>query len=1034
MARNWYQRPVLVFFVFLSFCLIMAFAARNMELGQSSSSSYHLFSVEFDYFGMDAESLESLITLPLEEAVMGLPGLMDMEIQCQYGKVSGTFYFYPTEKQKNVYLWLRDKVDTLYRDLPQGVQKPRILSSAASGAGKDRVLSIAIPVNQSSSDNQGLRSFLENQLKPQLESVEGVSQVVVAGGGVDEILLQFNPDRMAAGNINPMALGQIIQEANTVAPGTWLQQGGKRLPLVFETQIQQLEHIRQLPVQTGKGVAQFEHFAQISRQQRPPEELVRVNGEECLSLVVHASYDGNLMAISRACRKIIDEALQDDVNQDDWHQDFSGLAYQLLYDRGEELSQIMKNILVALAQSLLLILILVPAFFPQARITGLVLLFLPTTVLWTGGQLNLLGFSLNRHTLSGITIALGLVADTAFVVAEFWNQSRWKNAAVVGDRQDFFQGIGSLQRSMVASSLTTILVFLPLYFLDSLVPGIREVAVTMGLMILNSLVLGGFFLPVFLEIATDTGYVLFPQTVSQPVEAILVKKSLILCDFTRNRQKTCLAILCCLSVLPILLALVAGKNLTLEENPSFITASVEYPTDTAASVIDQEVAPFIQEVKKLEGITFVTSRSTTGVCQLEIGIDSSRVTGKKATQQLLDSIQRLSSHLHSGYLHVNIQQHGGKQVHEIQVAVVGDESQQCKDYARRCIEASGNNSSIVQGVLNFKEAETVVLVRPQLQQLARIGLELDQVAQSLRWLIFGPVVDKWIQASGEEDIRVVGKTAEAASSHLEAALGKNSLTGESLSKKMNLSQLSSMTIPIVASGKVDSAGGAGGLPLSALAQVELQPGRGRLYRLNGRPCAYFTLQVAASSTQDAKQLVEDFLEDFPLERGYSYHFSRQVHELSKKYQILALALVASVVGIFLLLCALREKPLEAFLVSTLIPSSLALPVLVLALLGKTWESGDIVGMVLVAGLGVNNGIYLIQSTNEYMFIQIRDKIASIFITSLSTIIGAIPLLLCESGSFAASLAFFMVWGTAGSLLTTLLVFPAVIDFFYRRNR
>ena len=1030
MAKNWYQRPVLVFFVFLSFCLMMAFAARNMELGQSASSSYHLFSVEFDYYGMDAESLESLIALPLEEAIMGLPGLMDMEIQCQYGQVRGTFYFYPTEKQKNVYLWLRDKVDTLYRDLPQGVQKPRIRSSAATGAGKDSVLSIAIPVNQSSKDNQGLRSFLENQLKPQLESVEGVSQVVVAGGGVDEILLQFNPDRMAAGNINPMALGQIIQEANSVAPGTWLQLGGKRLPLVFETQIQQLEHIRQLPVQTGKGVAQFEHFAQISRRQRPPEELVRVNGEECLSLVVHASYDGNLMSISRACRKIIDESLQDDLHQDD----FSGLEYQLLYDRGAELAQIMKNILVALAQSLLLILLLVPAFFPQARITGLVLLFLPTTVLWTGGQLNLLGFSLNRHTLSGITIALGLVADTAFVVAEFWNQTRWNHAVVVGDSGDFFNGIGSLQRSMVASSLTTILVFLPLYFLDSLVPGIREVAVTMGLMIVNSLILAGFFLPVFLEIGRETRQLLLPQSVSQSVEEVFLKKSLLLCTFTRIRRKFCLVILCCVSVLPLLLALVAGKNLTLEENSSFITASVEYPTDTAASVIDQEVTVFIQEVKKLEGITFVTSRCTTGVCQLEIGIDSAAVTGKKATQQLLDSIQSLSSHLHSGYLHLNVQQHEGKQVHEIQVAVVGDESQQCKDYARRCIEASGNNSSIVQGVLNFKEAETVVLVRPQLPQLARVGLELDQVAQSLRWLIFGPVVDKWIQASGEEDIRVVGKIAETNSRHLEAALGENFLTGESNSKKMNLSQLESMTIPIVASGKVDSAGGAGGLPLSALAQVELQPGRGKLYRLNGRPCAYFTLQVAAASTQEAKQLVENYLQDFPLEKGYSYHLSRQIRELSQQYQILALVLVASVVGIFLLLCALREKPLEAFLVSILIPSSLALPVLVLALLGKTWESGDIVGMVLVAGLGVNNGIYLIQSTKEYMFIQIQDKIASIFITSLSTIIGAIPLLLCESGSFAASLSFFMVWGTAGSLLISLLVFPAVIDFFYRRNR
>lgn len=1023
MTRNWYQRPVLVFFVFMSVSLIMVFSARNLKLGQSSNSSYHLFSVEFDYYGMDAESLESLIALPLEEALLGLPGLMDMEIQCQYSKVYGTFYFYPRENKKNIYLWLRDKVDTLYRDLPQAVQKPRIFSSDTSGSGGDQVLSIAIPINQKNQGNQGLRSFLENQLQRQLEAVEGVSQVVVTGGGVDEILLQFNPDRMAAGNINPMALGQIIQEANSVASGTWLQQEGKKIPLVFETQIQELNHIRQLPVQTGKDVAQFEHFAEITRAQRSSEELVRVNGEECLSLVVHGSYDGNLMEISKQCLKIIEETLQQGAS--------SQLNYQILYDRGEELAQIMQNLFVALAQSLLLILLLVPAFFPQARITGLLLLFLPTTVLWTWGQLSVLGFSLNRHTISGITIALGLVADTAFVVAEFWIQKRWKEGFITGEKIDFFQGIAPLQRSMVASSATTIFVFVPLYFLDSLVPGIGDVAVTMALMILNSLVLGGFFLPVFMEIGKDSRLLLLPQYLNQPVEDYVVKKSLALCLFTRKKRKSCLVFLSCLSLLPVFLAIVAGKNLTLEENSSFLSASVEYPVDTAASVIDQEVQNFIQKVKKLPNVSFVTSRTTTGVCRLEMGLHEA---GKKNTQQLIDSIQNLSHHLHSGYLHLNLQQYEGKQVHEIQVAVVGDEGQLCKDFARRCVEGSQSNKSIVQGVMNFKEAETVVLVRPHRQQLARIGLELEQVAQSLRWLIFGPVVDKWIQSSGEEDIRVVGKIAEADSSLHEQALTENSATGDSRSKKINLSQLESMTIPIVASGKVDSAGGAGGLPLSALAQVELQPGRGRLYRLNGRPCAYFTLQVAAASTQDAKKLVENFLQDFPLEKGYSYHLSRQIRELSQKYKVLTLALVAAVLGIFLLLCALRERPLEAFLVATLIPSSFALPLLVLAILGKTWECGDIVGMVVVAGLGVNNGIYLIQSIKKYMFIQIQDKIASIFVTSLSTIIGAIPLLLCESDSFAASLSFFMVWGTAGSLLITLLVFPAVIDFFYRRYR
>ena len=647
----------------------------------------------------------------------------------------------------------------------------------------------------------------------------------------------------------------------------------------------------------------------------------------------------------------------------------------------------------------------------------------------TGEEYNELRLSVDWKPLTSGQAERGL-AHTAFVVAEFWIQRRWREGSIAGEKADFFQGIAPLQRSMVASSLTTIFVFVPLYFLDSLVPGIGEVAVTMALMILNSLVLGGFFLPVFLEIGKDTRLLILPQYLNQPVEGLVIEKSLMLCSFTRQKRKACLALLSCLSLLPLLLAFAAGKNLTLEENSSFLSASVEYPVDTAASVIDQEVKIFVQKVKELPSISFVTSRSTTGVCRLEIGLHEA---GKKSTQQLIDSIKNLSHHLHSGYLHLNLQQHEGKQVHEIQVAVVGDDGQLCKDFARRCVEGSQSNKSIVQGVMNFKEAETLVLVHPHRQQLARIGLELEQVVQALRWLIFGPVVDKWIQSSGEEDIRVVGKTGGAdASPHVLAHSEKS--TGESSSKTMNLSQLESMTIPIVASGKVDSAGGAGGVPLSALAQVELQPGRGRLYRLNGRPCAYFTLQVAAASTQDAKKLVENYLQDFPLEKGYSYHLSRQVRELSQRYQVLALALAAAVLGIFLLLCALRERPLEALLVSTLIPSSLALPLLVLAILGKTWESGDIVGMVLVAGLGVNNGIYLIQSTKEYMIIQIRDKIASIFVTSLSTIIGAIPLLLCESGSFAASLSFFMVWGTAGSLLITLLVFPAIIDFFYRRYR
>lgn len=1007
MTRTWYQRPVLVFFLFSAFSLVMAFLARNMELGQSSSSPYHVFSVRFDYFGMDAQSMEELIAIPLEESVLGMPGLMDMESHSQYGQCSSVFYFYPQQEKKSVYLSLRDKVDSLYQQLPQAVQKPRIYSSDGNSGGGGTVISLVVP---NAGKSAGIRSYLENQLKGQLESVEGVSEVVVAGGGLQEILVQFQQDRMAAGNINPMAIGQLIQEANDVAEGSYLEGGGRRIPLVFDTRIQNLDQIRQLPLQTGKGVAQLSHFAQIQRHQREPEEIVRVNGEECLSLLVNASYDGNLMEISRHCRRILSES------------QLSSHDYRILYDRGQEFSQIIRNILVALAQSLVLILLLVPCFFPQWRITGLLLLFLPATVLWTWGQLQLMGFSLNRHTLSGMTIALGLVADTPFVVAEFWTSRRRQKGR-------FFRELGGIQWSMVASSLTTIFVLLPLYFLDYIVPGIREVALTMALMVTNSLMLASFFFPVFLEVGSGPRRLVLPCQLYLPVKRLFLERCLLLGNYTRRWQQLCLSILCLTVALPLVLSMMAGKNLTLEEDSSYLSASVEYDTDMSAAAIDEELGEFIQAVGQLPGITFVTSRSTTGVCRLEMGL-----APQSNPTQLEDEIQRLSHLIKKGSLHLNLAAVRERQVHQIQVAVVGDQPELCRQYARRYVEAATKMESVRQAVMNFKEPETLVLVRPQRQQLARIGLTLEDLAQSLRWLIFGPVVDKWIQSQGtagatdgEVDIRVVGQSPE------ESASGGNYEEGGSLQSKMNLSQLESMTVPIVAAGKVDSAGGAGGLPLSALAQVELQPGTGKLYRLNGRPCAYFTLQVAAASTDAARNQVQSLLDSLPMERGYSCHFSREIQQLSRHYSILALSLVAAVVGIYLILCALRERPLEALLVSLLIPASLCLPVLVLALMGRSWESGHLVGMVMVAGLSVNNGIYLIESTKEYMVINIQEKLVSILITSLSTIVGSLPLLLSDSGSFSAALAFFMVWGTAGSLVVSLLVFPAVIDHFYRRT-
>ncbi|MDR1971761.1 MAG: efflux RND transporter permease subunit [Treponema sp.] len=951
------------FFIFIIITILSAFAFWNGKGFNAEPESHFVYRIRFEYFGMDAGEMEKLIAAPLEEGISALGNVAEIRTVCDYGLTETTVFFnrnsrrglggQGTEKKK-VYLALRDTVDSLYRDLPQAVQKPRIYESG----GRRPFLSAAILADEGESLNH-LRTYLEHNLKGELENLEGVGEVVVSGGSVSEVHIKFDPDRGAETGLNPAALGGMVQDANVLSPGAIRYGEETNEQIQFKTRIGDLEEIKELPVKAGEEISALRYFADIGLGPREQREIFTLDGRECAGISITAVPGANLMTLSRRCRELLETT-----------------TCQILRDEGEVQREMIRGMAAALIQSFAAVIIIIPFFFSSLRAVLLIILFLPVCVIWSLGFLRIINMGIDQYVLSGLSISLGLAIDPWLVIASSAER------------------VKELSRGIAASAFTTLLVIFPLCFLDSITPGIQRSALAVMAMVANSLVLGLFFFAPFLgpprgETAKKTGPAKkaggLPRRVCRAAAALGYLAS----SFALGRRRIAVTIYAVLGLSAFVLFFYSGKNLNLQFRLPLLYVSAEFESSKSAAAVHRDLEDLGRAIRKEQGVRFVGLECRNGAGEFEIGFDGT-VTGRG---DLADRILSLSPLLGDGFLYVPDAEAGFKSgLYEIEVTAVSAEGERSRELAREGAEIAGKLGGTVQTVLNFKDPAAVIAFTPDREVLAKSGLTVRDLASSLRWLLFGPVTGKWLQGDREIDIRVMGR----------------GLAGGSRSSLANLALPSS----------------SGPIRLETLGALEELPGEGAIYRRDGRRVSYFTVHLAAGSASAAAETLRENL-NRNRERGSGFLLPRELETLDRRYAIIFLVFMGSFAGIFLVLLGMTEKLKTALRICSIIPVSCALPLLVKFLCRSPLEIGDAVALVAIAGLSVNNGVFLEESRFSAPRFKIRDKIIPILVTSLTGITGAVPLALLGGEGLSASLSRSILWGIAGSLLASLFLFPAL---------
>ena len=526
------RRRVTVAMFTISFLLFGLIALGNLKVNLLPDLSYPTLTVRTEYTGAAPTEIETLISEPVEEAVGVVKGLRKLKSVSRTGQSDVVLEFAWGTDMDQATLDVRDKMESL--NLPLEAAPPVLLRFNPS---TEPILRIALAAKGTADAGEGevirqlteLRRYADDDLKKKLEPVEGVAAVKVGGGLEDEIQVDIDQQRLAQLNLPIDTVIQRLGQENVNVSGGRLEEGSQRYLVRTVNQFASVEEMRDMLVTTqgpdggaaqsaaeqmarvaaatgsadamaaaasvqstssgGNAVAggmpiRLRDVAEVRQGYKEREAIIRLGGREAVELAIYKEGDANTVATADAIEARlaqIREQVPDDI-------ELTVIDDQSLFIR-HAISDVKKDAVIGGMLAILIIFL----FLRDGWSTFVISLSLPVSIITTFFFMGQLGLSLNVMSLGGLALATGLVVDDSIVVLESIAKARERGlgvleAAIVGTRE--------VSMAVVASTLTTIAVFLPLVFVEGIAGELfRDQALTVAIAIAISLVVSMTLIP-----------------------------------------------------------------------------------------------------------------------------------------------------------------------------------------------------------------------------------------------------------------------------------------------------------------------------------------------------------------------------------------------------------------------------------------------------------------------------------------------------------------------------------------------------------
>jgi len=1004
------SRPVLTSMIALIVIILGAVALSRLPVDLMPDVTYPTISISTSYSQASPLSMEELITRPIEEAIAAVPGVQEISSRSSEGNSNVSVRFAWGSDLDAASNDIRDRLDRIISRLPDGASRPslRKFDAAAAPVIMLGVVSDLEPIT--------VRQILEDQVSYRLERVDGVASVNIFGGLSREVHINIDPHKLNAMNIPLDQVVTRIRAANVNRPTGTLMRGNHqitvRVPGVFEN----LDELRQTVImQTGGASVYLGDIAEVVDSSSKVTRLVRINGSPGVQISINKQSGTNTVRVARG----VTEELQE-INRS-----IPQIEILPLVDSSVYISQSISNVtLSALLGGILAILILL-FFLRNLGSTAVIATAIPISVMATFGLLYFNGFTLNLMTIGALALGIGQLLDNSIVVME--NIYRHKELGKPAN-EAAVDGAGEVGAPILASTLTSVVVFLPLLFMRGMT-GImfQQLAFVVVFSLLCSLVTALTLVPMLSSkyLGKESSSAAEPRRISQSVGRILGRMDLlykrILAWSLDHRLKTSL-IGVALLVLAILLSGLIGSELMPMADEGEIRVSMDMEAGTRLEVVNAKM----QDIERhLDGIPEITNlittvgggwwgASNTGSVRISLIGKSER---QRSDEEIASEIRQKLANIPGGRIRVRTVTNnrltrslgggGGR----IEIQVRGHEMEEAYALAAKIQSALESVDGITDVNLSRTAGAPEDLLIIDRLKAAELGLSIQQISSALETVLSGNTAGEFVDHGKEYPIRVQVKNAD----------------------QMPIEELLSLSV-------TNSFGNS--IVLRNVIEVTSSESSTVIERVNQERMIDVSANLFGRNISRVISDIQAELDQIPVPLGFGVEIVGDYKEQQESFRELFIGIVLALVLIYMVMASQFESLKDPFIVMFSVPFAFIGVVAILLLTDTTFNIQSYIGLIMLGGIVVNNAILLVDTTNNLRRkdgYELREAIETagqrrlrpILMTALSTVLGLTPMALGmgEGGETQAPLARAVVGGILSATFITLVLIPVVYSFF-----
>jgi HAE1 family hydrophobic/amphiphilic exporter-1 len=1019
LARASVHRPIFTVMVTLIVIILGAVSLYRIPVDLMPDVTFPTLTVSTLYENASPSEIEELITRPVEEAMSAVPGVEEVSSVSSEGNSNVRVTFVWGTDLDAAANDVRDRLDRVIPRLPDEADRPTLR--------KFDLASFPIMMLGASSrlDPLQMRKIIDDQVKYRIERVPGVAALDVMGGQEREIHVLLDPDKIKALGIPLDELINRIKSANITLPAGSLESGNYEIVIRTPGQYTSLDQLRETAVAVREGVpVLLKDVAEIEDSWVKITRIVRVNSLPGIRLSVNKQSGKNTVEVAAAVRGEI-ERINLEIPQ---------IHLTPIMDTSDYIQRSITNVgSSALYGGLFAILILL-LFLRNVRSTAIIATAIPISIIATFIVIYFGGFTLNIMTLGGLALGVGMLVDNSIVVLENIYRLRESDRTLDGVN-GAVQGTGEVTAAIIASTLTTVVVFLPLIFVRG-IAGImfKQLAYVISFALLCSLAVSltlvpmlasRFLTPTRLEAGENETFLhkLFRVT-GRFLDGIENRYKRML-HFALNHRPgvvigAALVLAASLALIPFI-----GTELMPAGDEGQVRVNVEMEVGTKLALLGETFRPIeaivaseVPEAKNtiasMGGSGWHSAGSHRGDMSINLKPLSER---KRSSEQIAADLRKKLAGIPGATVRTRagqglfILRMASGSADQLQVEVRGYDLETADALARRVKALIESVPGVTDARISRDSGQPERLVVVDRAKAEAMKVNVAQVADMLQTVLGGTRASYFRESGDEYAILVKLKDAEQ----------------RSLSDILDLTLTSADGEPVV---------------LKNIVTVNPRIGPVTIERKDQERLVLVEANILGRDMGSIVADVQEKLRSVPIPRDFSVGVAGDYEEQQKAFRELALGLILALILVYMVMACQYESLKDPLVVMFSVPLAVIGVVLMLLITHTTFNVQSYIGCIMLGGIVVNNAILLVDHTNllrrrdgmaprDAITEAGRRRLRPILMTALTTLLGLLPLALGlgEGGEAQAPLARAVIGGLASSTLLTLIFVPVVYSLF-----